>query len=116
MQPHAATAPEPALYAASASGTAANRASRSCIRCAWASIDAAASNGLRRPSPAAVPGMNCAIPWAPAGDTANGLQLASLLAPIPVGALRPTNDEGRVAARPVVRSAPSLATRGGAAG
>src|SRR5205085_7262955 len=53
------------------------RASRSCIKWPWASIAAAGSNGLPSPYELAVPGMNCAIPCAPAPDTANGLKFDS---------------------------------------
>ena len=47
------------------------------MRRAWASIACSASNGSRRPIAAAVPGMNCAIPCAPARLTANGLKFDS---------------------------------------
>src|SRR5687768_17944415 len=47
------------------------------MSCACASIAASGSNGLRRPYAAAVAGMNCAIPLAPAVDTAVGLKLDS---------------------------------------
>ena len=50
----------------------AKRRSRSRIRCAWASIAAGASKGSVSPSAAAVPGMNWAIPSAPAGLRASG--------------------------------------------
>jgi hypothetical protein len=71
--PHAATGAGPALYAASASDTSANCRSRSRMRCAWASMAWAASNGSSSPMAAAVPGMNCAMPCAPALLTAKGL-------------------------------------------
>jgi hypothetical protein len=44
------------------------------MRWACASIACAASNGSSSPIAAAVPGMNWAIPWAPAELTANGLK------------------------------------------
>ena len=47
------------------------------MRCACASIAALGSNGSRRPYAAAVPGMNCAMPCAPAGERANGLKFDS---------------------------------------
>ena len=36
-----------------------------------------ASKGYVRPSACAVPGMNCAMPWAPAGELAKGLKFDS---------------------------------------
>ncbi len=56
-----------------------NCSSRSDIRCAWASIDASGSKRSLRPYAAAVAGMNCAIPAAPAGETANGLKFDSAI-------------------------------------
>ena len=50
---------------------------RSDIRWAWASIATSGSNGSARPYEAAVAGMNCAMPLAPAGETASGLKLDS---------------------------------------
>ena len=40
-------------------------------------IAASGSKGSRRPIAAAVPGMNCAIPSAPAGERAKGLKFDS---------------------------------------
>ena len=48
------------------------------MRWACASIACSASNGFVNPIARAVPGMNCAMPSAPAGDRANGLKLDSL--------------------------------------
>ena len=45
--------------------------------CAWASIACSGSNGSFNPYDAAVPGMNWAIPCAPAGETAFGLKFDS---------------------------------------
>src|ERR1700745_3288026 len=72
-QRQAAPAPDPALYAARARGTEWNCLSRSDIRCACASMAATGSKGSRSPYERAVPGMNWAMPRAPAGETARGL-------------------------------------------
>ena len=48
------------------------------MRWACASIDRSASNGSARPIARAVPGMNWAMPSAPAGERANGLNPDSL--------------------------------------
>ena len=44
------------------------------MSCACASMARVASNGSSRPYARAVPGMNCAMPCAPAGERANGLK------------------------------------------
>jgi hypothetical protein len=53
------------------------------MRCAWASVACSASNGSSSPTARAVPGMNCAMPWAPAGDRANGLKPLSTYSSAP---------------------------------
>ena len=45
--------------------------------CACASMARSASKGSARPYIRAVPGMNCAMPWAPAGERAKGLKFDS---------------------------------------
>jgi hypothetical protein len=53
------------------------RFSRSASNSAAFGIASSGSNGLDRPRSAAVPGMNCAMPRAPAGLMALGLKLLS---------------------------------------
>ena len=66
MQPHAATGAGAGVVGGERERDGAERRSRSRIRCAWASIACAGVERMSRPSARAVPGMNCAIPCAPA--------------------------------------------------
>src|SRR5215813_6558154 len=69
---HACTRSSPALYAAAARPKLPNSFLRSASRSAeWTMADFG-SKGSSRPRSAAVPGMNCAMPWAPFGLTALG--------------------------------------------
>src|ERR1700754_3858132 len=88
MPPKRCTAPGPALYAASAFATAPPNASSCCLRYfAPPLIDCTGSSTLETPRPAAVPGISCARPRAPAPEPAFGLKPDSCL-------IRPASSAG----------------------
>src|SRR5688572_12488302 len=88
MPPKRCTAPGPALYAASALATSPPKVSSCCLRYfAPPLMDCTGSSTLVTPRPAAVAGISCARPRAPAGEPALGLKPDSCL-------IRPASNAG----------------------
>src|SRR5689334_6523064 len=80
MPPKRLTAPGPALYAASASAVSPLKASSCCLRYLAPPLRFwTGSSTLVTPRPAAVAGISCVRPRAPAGEPASGLKPDSCL-------------------------------------